>query len=423
MPAVVGDNLVDRGIQNVELTMKRSDVTSCDNIAFGASNVLDDAINVAGVPPDIDHVIVAAPKHEACSRSGAATTAGPGPGRVILNGNIHWRLIAHEMLHNLGAQHAGACNPGFPGTACGGNDYGDVFDIMGASTGSQAGFPSSWIQVRNGILPPSAERIVDSDGTYTINAGNDTAAGGIKLLMVPRGGAGDYPYYALETRIRRSYDDFLPSTARLYNGVSVRLASRATGPPGPPPNTQLVPAHPDPDRRNWPLAQCETFTDTTAGVSLRVVQAGGGTARVQVALGGRSLPAEPSSCHTGDQGGGGGTGGEPNDRNSRSLALAARQIRPRTKRVRRGSRVVYRVVVRNRDRRLQRARVCVRVPKRHLMVKGRSCKLIKVRSRKSARLKFVLRPRPHSRKRAIKVVFVAKTKNAKPVREVARLRL
>src|SRR5690606_24753997 len=161
------------------------------------------------------------------------------------------------------------------------------------------------IQVRNGILPPSAERIVDSDGTYTINAGNDTAAGGIKLLMVPRGGAGDYPYYALETRIRRSYDDFLPSTARLYNGVSVRLASRGCGSPGRAANMQLVRVHPDPDRRNWLFAQCEAFSDASSGVSLGVVRGGGGTGRVHVALGGSSLPAEPSGFHTGEEGGGG----------------------------------------------------------------------------------------------------------------------
>ncbi|MGE4426170.1 MAG: hypothetical protein AB7G37_06950, partial [Solirubrobacteraceae bacterium] len=107
-------------------------------------------------------------------------------------------------------------------------------------------------------------------------------------LGISRPGTG-WPGLYLETRMRRSYDDFLAPNARLYNGVSVRLGRN-----GAETETALVPAAPGTtpgtDARNWPLATCEIYVDPGSGASIRPLSVVNGVARVQIALGFRPLP-------------------------------------------------------------------------------------------------------------------------------------
>ncbi|MGE4427533.1 MAG: hypothetical protein AB7G37_13870, partial [Solirubrobacteraceae bacterium] len=171
------------GIQQVPSTLNSTDaaVTGCNQNA-----VLSDVIAQSGITEDVyDHVIVATPPMP-CPGSGWAEIPG---NRVFLNGKVIWRLVAHEMTHNYGARHAGACTVVHANGDCDANSYGDPFDIMGASTGSLAGFPSGWNLERLGLISPGPPSIVHvtGDGTYNLHPVNDPAAtGSPKVLGISR---------------------------------------------------------------------------------------------------------------------------------------------------------------------------------------------------------------------------------------------
>lgn len=277
--------------RQVSSTMNRAEVTDCGSM-FDFQNDIAAQAGTGGAT----HTIIVGPRNEVCPPSAFGEfgdSAGSFPKSIFLNGRLthngepNWRLVAHEMGHGYGARHAGACRPTFPKTPCNGDDYGDPFDIMGASTGALAGWMSSWNLYRQGQIAGSRVRIANQTGSYSLTAGNQLDGKGTKLILIPRSDP-DLRYYALEIRARRSLDNFLDAGARLYNAVTVRLAVDPLGPPSAI-ETFIVPANPAAAIRDWPLAACETYSEPAEGIKLRTLSAGGGEAEIQIAVGGDKL--------------------------------------------------------------------------------------------------------------------------------------
>jgi len=253
-------------------------VINCDPDAFLSE--------VPPVPPG-ERLIVITPHMSSCPGNGLGDIPGT---QVFINGVLNWRLMAHELLHNQGLNHAGACTSINAAGDCSGNSYGDPFDVMGASTGASAGFPSAFnLMLLEEIASPAQTPDITSDGVYKLKPANQPGSG-VRLLAIPRPG-GQYEYLILETRVKRAYDNFRSSGSRLYHGVSVRLASLNDSPNGI--STLLVPANPkastSSDRTSWPLGTCEVYKDGRSGASIRLLTIDSGIAKVQVAVNGHRL--------------------------------------------------------------------------------------------------------------------------------------
>lgn len=365
-------------IEGVTSTFSSSDapVTGCE-----VGSIIQDLQTQAGVDPALfDRVIQVVPQMPACPGSGWAQIPGK---EVLLNGVLNWRLVAHELLHNDGAQHAGACVAMQSNGGCQANSYGDPFDIMGQSTGSLAGFPSAVHQYESGRLDFDRIQPVSADGVYEVSAANDLTPTSLPKALAINRGPGAWPFLTLETRIRRPYDDFLDPGARIYNGVTVHLADFIS--PFPPNgiSTALVPANPSADpanARTWPLAVCEAYTDPASGATVRPLSVGGGVARVEIALGGRKLP-ERAECKGKGPGGG-------------AVAEAALKAK-KTQRVR-GKAVKVKVVVSSGEQASVRVGGTIKAGKKSHKLKPKKASLAAGESKK-----LTLKPKGAKAKRAI----------------------
>lgn len=260
-----------------------------------------------------DHLLVIFPYNKDCDWGGLADS----PGSVAwINGlakedygrtsdvSLEWdaSMVAHELAHNLGVDHANsvACwTGGGAWTPLSANcakpvEYGDPFDLMGGGMekvtqnfhGTQ--LMSSWHRAQMGHLPLAAQQTVFADGAYSLAQPN--AAGGVRLLRIPRGALGPGITRAtqeivLETRTdgplfdRFSLDPkwFAPGAPL---GVLIRVAptvDRALP-------SQLVDMKPRTKTlMDAPLRAGGTFTDPVTGITVRLDAIdGAGNAQVTV---------------------------------------------------------------------------------------------------------------------------------------------
>jgi hypothetical protein len=184
---------------------------------------------------------------------------------VLSNGVPTTSVVAHELGHNFGVDHAGGltCFAGGPGSAriafsescatseaasSNGDEYADPFDVMGNGAREE----SAYHRWESGWLPSSAVQTASSSGTYLI-APVETATSALQLLEVPRGsGQGSY-WLDFRQPLAGWFDDFSPGDPAV-NGVAVRYANASY---------QVHPA------KSWLLdttPATSTFTDAPLGV-------------------------------------------------------------------------------------------------------------------------------------------------------------
>jgi hypothetical protein len=251
-----------------------------DTWMFAANSAATGAgVDLAGY----QHRIYLFPGVAACGWAGAADMPGSDS---FINGTLSVRVIAHELGHNIGAQHASTINcmdsgarVAFSGS-CTQSEYGDPFDVMGAALRHSAAFR----KVEYGFVPAAAAATVTQSGTYQL-ASASAAGGGIQSLRVKRGAAADYWYIELRSPAG-AFDNFGAADPAV-TGIGIRLA----GDYGIGVRTRLIDATPQTGSyADAPLQAGQRFTDPLSGISIAAESVALGVATVRVTLPGASAP-------------------------------------------------------------------------------------------------------------------------------------
>ncbi|WP_417348004.1 Ig-like domain-containing protein [Ferrimonas sp.] len=262
------------------------DPTGCPtmDIAQAArSAAIDSGADLSGY----DRLVYAFP-NIGCSWSGEATVGG-SPSHAWFDGTLDSAgVVSHELGHNLGLMHshALACAGKPPlSDGCISVEYGDVLDRMGQHT---AGHFSAFQKERLGWLnyagtPPVVTASVS--GEYQLEPAS-LQSSGTKAIRVPRDldpVTGQQRWYYLETHQAQGFDEFLNSSPygdSVQQGLVVRLGTDQYAGSG-----YLLDMTPGSQYYDWndlalPLGQ--TYTDSTAGVSITLTSIGSDGATVSI---------------------------------------------------------------------------------------------------------------------------------------------
>ena len=143
--------------------------TTCDTTAI--ANYAQQAAAAAGANiQSYDHLVYAFPQN-ACTWQGRGSVGGT-PSQAWINEWFELGIVGHELGHNFGLYHSRSmdCGSASIGTGCTTDEYGDVFDLMGAA--NSAHFNSyqkerlGWMNA--GTNPPITT--VSASGTYWVDS-------------------------------------------------------------------------------------------------------------------------------------------------------------------------------------------------------------------------------------------------------------
>ena len=247
----------------------------------------DDAAAEAGIDlGGYDHLIYMFPRQSSCTWEGIEGVAANG---MMLNGNQSVQVIAHEMGHSLGLQHAGSwtCTSGGVRVQisddCTMTQYGDPFDIMGNiavrhSNGSAL--------EKLGFLAPENVRTIDASGVYQLHSAlHPTSEPTVLRIRRKTTFDGETSYYYLEVREQGGiFENVSDATT---TGVSIRVTGESYTP-----ETLLIDANPATATfQDAPLGVGQTFEG--GPVRITTQSAAGGNASVSVTLD-EAPPTQPT---------------------------------------------------------------------------------------------------------------------------------
>ena len=257
--------------------------TTCDTSAI--ATYAQQAATKAGANLSVyNHYVYAFPQTSACTFSGRASVGG-APGDVWINGWFELGVVGHEIGHNFGLYHSRSmdCGTTVIGGTCTTDEYGDSFDLMGASNSAHFNPYQKerlgWLN--SGGSPPV--QTITASGTYWIDAYEtpSSAAKGLKVLKSTDPTTGLRTWYYLEHRTATGFDGYLANWGSQVNGVLVRTGSEAN-----PQDTYLLDTTPATTSfMDSPLAPGQSFSDSAAGVTITTVSADGTGAWVQITVG------------------------------------------------------------------------------------------------------------------------------------------
>jgi hypothetical protein len=237
----------------------------------------DGGIDLSGY----QHVVYIFPYKSACSWAGIA---GLGGSQIDVNGNyfgnVATAVIAHELGHNFGLQHAGSWTCASGGVrvqisdTCTISEYGDPFDTMG-NIGYRHN--NGWNLDKLGLFAPANVQTVTTSGTYSLRSALAPTTEPT-MLRIPRARAVTNDtitsWYYLE--IREMGGIFENVADASMTGVSIRTTADSS--PG---ATLLLDA--DPATAGFtdaPLQVGQTFDGRS--VRITTLSAGNGHATVEV---------------------------------------------------------------------------------------------------------------------------------------------
>lgn len=253
--------------------------TSCDYNTI--ASLAEQAASANGVSvSNYPRRVYAFPQFSACSWWGLGSVGG-NPSRAWINGSFQLRVLGHEMGHNLGLYHSHSLSCG-AGT-CTASEYGDNWDIMGATSGHYNAFQKERLGWLNyDILPPIIT--VDADGIYTIApyASQDTDPKALKILKSTDSN-GKRTYYYVEYRAKIGFDSNLSSAVVLHSGSEASANS-----------SNLWDLDQTTTTADWILNAGQTYEDPTAGISITLLSFDSIGASLSVSLGGGGTPT--SAC-------------------------------------------------------------------------------------------------------------------------------
>ena len=261
----------------------------CDKYAYD-ENARASAEADGFVDGNYDSVVVVFPYRPDCGFYGESTLDAD-PGTVWVNGTLYGAIVAHEIGHNYGLEHASslalctAAQRRTMSSACAPNEYGDPVDVMSHSYEHDF---NAWEQYELGLLGPRDVQVVTRTGTYSL-AASETATHTLpRLLLVPSRVASEDPvdtaghaWLALDLRAPSgTFDNFSPNDP-VVKGVSVRRVQLFAGDD----QSYLLDRTPTTSTVDAPYPAGSIFRATPDRVSIKVLSARNGQAIVHVQLG------------------------------------------------------------------------------------------------------------------------------------------
>jgi hypothetical protein len=257
--------------------------TNCDINAIGT--YAQQAATKAGANLSAyQHYVYAFPHTMACTFSGRSSIGGNPSQSWINTDSIGIEVLGHELGHAFGLLHSRSmsCGGSVIGTNCSFNEYGDAFDIMGASMPVHF---NAYQKERLGWLnyggsPPL--QTITASGTYRIDTFETagSSAKGLKILKSTDPVTGYKTWYYVEKRTAAGFDSYL-SPYNAMNGVLVHTGSEADGQ-----DIYLLDGTPATNSFfDSALTVGQSFTDSAAGVTISTVSADNTGAWVQVTVG------------------------------------------------------------------------------------------------------------------------------------------
>lgn len=258
--------------------------TVCDTATL--ASLAKQAATGAGADLSLYTRYVYAFPQNACSWWGLGTVGG-NPSQAWINSNLTYRVVAHELGHNLGLHHAHSldCGASPIEAPCTSGEYGDKLDMMGAAYGHVNAFMKErlgWLAY--GASPPITT--VETDGLYGLEPVESIGgtAKALKILKSTDATTGARTWYYVEFRQAVGFDSFLGTYGNVLNGVLIHTGSESGG------NTSyLLDMTPETESWNDPALEVgKSFTDATAGVTMTTASASSAGASVAVSF---SAPA------------------------------------------------------------------------------------------------------------------------------------
>jgi len=143
--------------------------TTCDTTAI-ATYAQDAAVAAGASLSSYDHFVYAFPQN-ACTWQGRGSVGGT-PSQAWVNEWFELGIVGHELGHNFGLYHSRSmdCGAVSVGGTCTTDEYGDVFDLMGAANSAHFNLFQKerlgWIN--SGSNPPIST--VYASGTYWVES-------------------------------------------------------------------------------------------------------------------------------------------------------------------------------------------------------------------------------------------------------------
>lgn len=169
----------------------------------------DIAQQIGFTPGPGKHLMLYLPRNTAACAYGLAEVGGSlHAGGYLYVQDTLTSVIAHELGHNFGLLHSGSqeCNGSLETAPCDVQEYGDLYDVMGASW-DQVGSLNAAQAARIGVLPAAQVQSIaasDPGGTVTLAPLSGTA--GVRAVRLT--GTGGQVYY-LEYRSPAGQDVYL----------------------------------------------------------------------------------------------------------------------------------------------------------------------------------------------------------------------